>query len=824
MEKKKEDKTRATRRVSSDEINKKVNKTKKKGKRTKASSETQVIGKVNATKTTKKNTKGKKKKFKERHPRIATIIRIFIIMIILLIIIIAGIFAGAIWGGYNFLDLLGDEYKIDLADLVIKENSIVYDAEGNQIAVLSAGEKRKVVKLKEMSEYLPKAYIAIEDERFYEHIGVDIKRTAAATLTYIVNGGSSSFGGSTITQQVVKNITQDKEDTATRKVKEMVKAIQVEHYLSKDEILELYLNLIFVGGNDVNGVALGAIYYFNKDVKDLSLAECAYMAAINNTPNSYNPFLKNEEDAEKKQQDRIKKGSDRTKVVLNQMKKLGYINNEEYNAAIKEVEAGLAFVNGDTNITVEMSYQTEAAIDQILDQMVEEMGISRDMAEIKLYSSGYSIYTTQITSVQNALEDEITKDVYSISSPSETQTSLATMTIIDPKTGNVVACGAGTKAENKKTHLGYFNYPTELKKQTGSSIKPIAVLAPGLESKTITAASVFYDGYTVFPGGYDPEEYYGGWKGNMTMRDAIKISANLPHVKAMSAIGIETCVNFCHSVGLAEVNTNDGLPTALGGLGTGVSTLQMAAAYAAIANDGVYIEPVFYKEVKDENGETILAPKTVEERSTRVLSEQNAYIVQSVLTAPVYESGGTATYCKIPGIQTAAKTGTTNDEFDRWLCGFTDYYAAACWFGYEKNEPVVFSGNPAGKIWAAVMKNIHTELPNTNFNKPDGVTSASICKDSGMKATDKCTNVYTEQFVTGTVPAACDKHEAVKICNETGKIANEYCEDVSEQYFVQKAEAESKYSKNWTTSYGDEYNKKPTEVCTHTPHDFTYED
>ena len=822
MEKKKEDKTKSTRRVSSDEINKKVNKTKK--RKSSVSSETQVVGKVNTTKTTKKNKKGKKKKFKERHPRIATIIRIFLILIILAIIIIAGVFAGAIWGGYNFLDLLGDDYKIDLSELVIKENSIVYDADGNQIAVLSAGEKRKVVSLSEMSEYLPKAYIAIEDERFYSHIGVDIKRTAAATINYVIKG-SSSFGGSTITQQVVKNITQDKEDTAARKVKEMVKAIQVEHYLSKDEILELYLNLIFVGGNDVNGVALGAIYYFNKDVKDLSLAECAYMAAINNTPNSYSPFLKNEENAEEKQKARIEKGTKRAKVVVEQMKKLGYINDKEYKEAIQEIDNGLAFSNGDTNVTAEISYQTEAAIDQILNQMVEEMGISRDMAEIKLYSGGYSIYTTQRTSVQNALEEEITKDVYQVESPSKTQTSLTTMTVIDPKTGEVVACGAGSKVEDKKTHLGYFNYPTELKKQTGSSIKPIAVLAPGLESKTITAASVFYDGYTVFPGGYDPEEYYGGWKGNMTMRDAIKISANLPHVKAMSAIGIETCVNFCHSVGLAEVNTNDGLPTALGGLGTGVSTLQMAAAYAAIANDGVYIEPVFYKEVKDENGEVILKPKTVEERSTRVLSEQNAYIVQNTLTAPVYEAGGTATYCKIPGIQTAAKTGTTNDEYDRWLCGFTDYYAAACWFGYEKNEEVVYSGNPAGKIWAAVMKNIHTELPNTEFNKPDGIVSATICKDSGMKATDKCTNVYTEQFVTGTVPADCNRHNSIKICNETGKVANEYCEDVSDQYFVLKSEAEEKGSGKWTTTYGNGAFTAPvTEVCTHTPRDFTYED
>lgn len=821
----KEDKTKKTRRLSTEEINKK---TKKKGTKRKKNSETQVVGKVKETKN-----KGKKKKFKERHPRIATIIKIFLILIALLLIIIAGIFAGAIWGGYNFLDLLGDEYKIDIADLVIKENSIVYDSDGNQVAVLSAGEKRKVVSISEMSKYLPKAYIAIEDERFYSHIGVDIKRTAAATVTYIFNGGKSSFGGSTITQQVVKNITQDKEDTATRKVKEMVKAIQVEHFLSKDEILELYLNLIFVGGSNVNGVALGSIYYFDKDVKDLSLAECAYMAAINNLPNSYNPFLKDEENAEEKQKQRIEKGESRAKTVLSQMKKLGYITDKEYKEAVAEVNSGLKFVNGDTNITVEMSYETTAAIEQILDQMVEEMGISRDMAEIKLYSGGYSIYTTQKIGIQNALEEEITKEYYSKAiSPSKTQNALATMTIIEPSTGKVIACGAGTTQENKKTHLGYFNYPTDLKKQTGSAMKPIAVVSPGIENKKITGATVFYDGYTIFPGGWDPKEYYGAWKGNMTIRDAIKISANLPHAKAMSTIGIETCVDFCHKVGLTEVSIDDGLPLSLGGIGTGVSVTQMAAAYAMIANNGVYVEPTFYIDVKDEDGNVILKTKSTAERSTRVMSEQSAYIVKKILTAPVYEAGGTASYCKISGIQTAAKTGTTNNDYDRWLCGFTDYYAAACWFGYEKSETVLdkvyFGGsNPAGKIWSNVMKSIHTGLPAKNFDVPTGIKSANVCKDSGLLATEKCTNTYVEEFVEGTVPTvACDKHDTIKICNDTGKIANEYCENTSEKpYFkMSDAEANGANSKRWTTNYENTFVLPPTEICDHTPKDYEYED
>ena len=249
------------------------------------------IKKKNNTKSKKVASKdgGKKIKFKDKHPRAATGIKIAIIVCILLVIIGAGILVGAFYG------VFGDELKISEEDLVIKyENSTVYDKDGNVIATLSGGTKRKIVSLSDMSEYLPKAFVAIEDERFYEHSGVDVLRTGKAVVTYVFNGGSSSFGGSTITQQLIKNITNEKDNSsiagAIRKVKEMSKALQVEQYLSKDQILELYLNIIFVGGDDINGVALGAVYYFDKDVKDLTIAESAFLAGINHMPNNYKPF------------------------------------------------------------------------------------------------------------------------------------------------------------------------------------------------------------------------------------------------------------------------------------------------------------------------------------------------------------------------------------------------------------------------------------------------------------------------------------------------------------------------------------------------------
>ena len=785
----------------------------KKAKKQVNKEETKVIGtdKVKNSKNAKntknsKKDKNGKKKFKYRHPRIATCIKIFLIVLMLLIIIGGGILAGTFFG------LFGDELKITEDELVIKaENSVVYDKDGNEIASLSSGEKRKVVSLSEMADYLPKAYVAIEDERFYEHSGVDIMRTGYATVTYIIHGGNSSFGGSTITQQLIKNITQEKDNKALagviRKVKEMAKAIQVEHILSKSQILELYLNTIYIGGNDINGVALGAIYYFDKDVKDLSLAECAFMAGINNAPGSYKPFAEFENDEEKEKMDT--KIKNRTKTVLAKMKELGYITDEnEYNQAVAEVDNGLSFKQGEgAKTTVDVSYHTEAAIAQIKEQLMEEKGMSEDLAEVYLYSGGLKIYTTQDSNIQNKVEEVVTSSAYKKQSPSKTQNAMATMTVVDHTTGQVVACGAGTQDELKKTKLGYFNWPKSLKKQTGSSMKPISVIAPGLESGTITASTTFYDGPTEFGGGYSPKEWYTGYKGLMTMRQAIEISANIPHVKALSLIGVDKAIEFCEKVGITGLG-DEGLSLALGGLDEGASSLQMAMAYAAIANDGLYIEPTFYTKVEDNKGNVVLEAK---QETEQVMSKENAFIEKSILTAPVTGANGTATYCKISGMDVAAKTGTTNEDYDRWLCGFTPYYTAAVWYGYEYSEKVVFSGNPAGKIWDEVMTDIHKDLEGKKFEQPENIVVAAICRKTGKVATGDCSDTYPEMFVKGSVPSKCEGHTKLKICKATNLIANEYCPDTEERTYS-NLPPEEKNGK-WSTSYGSDYNI-PTGTCT----------
>ncbi len=761
--------------------------------------------------------KTKKKKPEKKKTKAGKVIKILIIILLLALIIGSGIIVGVFYG------MFGDELKISKEELVIPyENSMVYDKDGTLVATLSGGTKRKCISLSEMGEYLPKAYVAIEDERFYEHQGVDVKRTAAATLTYITHAGKSSFGGSSITQQLVKNITNDKEDSdlagVVRKVKEMSKAIQVEEYLSKSQILELYLNLIFIGGNDINGVELGAIYYFNKEPANLTIAECAFMAGINHSPNAYNPFKEEEDEAKKeKKQQNIKK---RTKTVLGKMKELGYINQEQYDEAVTEVENGLPFNNGDTAPTIQVSYAVEAALDQILEQLVEERKWSESMAETYLYSSGLKIYVTQDSAIQATVEETIKQDKYCTvgklkkkDGTTVQQNSIPTVVVMDHKTGNVVAASSATGekgARDTSTKIGYFNIPTKLRKSTGSCMKPISVIAPGLESGAITGATVYTDEQTTFvDGNYKPKNYYSGFKGLMNMRTAIEISANIPHVKALADIGLETSKTFCENVGLPKFEKEQ-LTLALGGLSDGVTVTNMAGAYGAIANDGNYIEPTFYKYVTDKEDNVVIEPK---QTVNKVMSDQNAYIEKNILTQPVVGTSGTATYCAIKGMDVAAKTGTTNDDYDRWLCGFTPYYTAICWYGYENNAEVVYSGNPAGKIWDEVMTKIHEGLENAKFTRPEGIKEVAICKATGLRAAGTCKDVYTELFTDANIPEACDGHRMVMICTQTNLLCAEGC-PFGEHRFVNQLPPKERDAQKWNTA-GYSNTTAPTEYCPH---------
>ena len=728
-------------------------------------------------------------------------IKKMIITVIIIVIVILAIILGI--SAYN--------WKQITTDMFTNENSVVVDSDGNVIAELVSERKKIKVENEEMPQDLKDAYVAIEDERYYKHHGVDIKRTGSAIINYVIHLGNSSFGGSTITQQLVKNLTGDNSGSISRKVKEWWKAYLLECYFSKEEILDMYLNIIYVGPN-IYGVGAGSQYYFSKDVKNLTLAECAFLAGINNSPNSYNPF--------DDETDNTEKISNRTITVLDKMLELEYITEEEYNTAVSEVKNGLSFQQG----TVEASdgiysYHTDALINEITQDIADKKNITEDFATNYLYLGGLTINSTQNSSIQDETETEFNKRQYNIASREGGDPAQAAMVIIDHKTGQVVSCVGGLG--EKDTARG-LNRATQSMRQTGSSIKPLAVLAPGIDKKKFTAATIYADVETTFEGDYSPVNY-DGYLGEITVRRAVESSQNIPFVEMMEEIGVKTSVSYLKDMGITSLTEKDeSLSLALGGLDKGITPLEMAAGYATIANDGVYIEPTFYTEITNQTGKTII--KATPE-SHRVFSEQVAYILKEILTQPVKGANGTATYCAISGMDVAAKTGTTNDDADRWLCGFTNYYAAACWFGYNEKETIIPStARTAGGIWTAVMREIHKDLEPSKFTVPDDIVTVTICKDSGMTASEKCTNTYQEIFVNGTVPEPCDIHgNSYKICNETGLLASEYCQNYSIKYY--KTPPASEANGDWKTSYGGAYTENiPTSVCPHTADSYTYED
>lgn len=634
-------------------------------------------------------------------------------------------------------------------DMFNNENSVVVDTNGDVIATLGVEQKKLKIEYEDIPDNLVHAYVAIEDERFYSHHGVDIKRTGAAILTYITHFGNSSFGGSTITQQLVKNLTGDSSDSVMRKIKEWWKAFLLESYFSKEEILEMYLNIIYVGPN-IYGVQAGSRYYFDKDAENLSLAECAYLAGINNSPNSYNPFVDD---------DNTELITNRTNTVLQKMLELGYIEEDEYNEAVSEVNNGLDFDKGKIETENPIySYHTDALITDIVSDLAEEKNISETFATNYLNMAGLTIHSTQNSDIQDDVETEFLKRQYMLDSADGESTSQAAMVILDHETGNVVACVGGL---GEKVTFRGLNRATQSLRQTGSSIKPLAVLAPGIDKKIFTASTIYDDEEKTFENDYAPGNN-AGYLGEITVRRALESSQNVPFVEMMEEVTPKRAISYLEDMGITSLTQEDeNLALALGGLQNGITPLEMAGAYATIANDGIYVEPVFYTSITDKDGKVVLQ---AEQESHRVFSAQVAYILKELLKQPVEGNHGTATYCSISGIDVAAKTGTTDENYDKWLCGFTPYYTAVTWFGFDENESIYYyNQNPAGIIWSNVMRRVHDGLTNASFREPSWITTDIICADTGMLAKTGCTNIYEEYFLWGTEPDECTKHSGRRV-------------------------------------------------------------
>ena len=746
-----------------------------------------------------KQKKKEEKKKNRKHPKLWLTFKIFIIIIFLLIIIGIAAFSAIFFS---------DEWSISKEQLLSDSGLTIVDQVGNVLTTLTGDEISKKVTLSEMGK-IPDAFIAIEDKRFYEHGGIDIIRTANAILNYgisIITGKDASFGGSTITQQLVKITMNDDARGGwagiERKIREWSRAIQVEDMLTKEEILERYLNRIYLGssgGLEVRGVESASNYYFSKTAAELDIAQAAFLAGINHSPNNYDPFNEAVDNTEE-----IKS---RTKTVLYQMYDQGKISEEEYNNAVQEVDNGLEFKKGSaSNGNSSLSYHAAAAINQVASEMSEQEDISYSEAREMLINSGYTLYTTVNSGIQEIAENAYISGKYNKTTTykGEKISAQSAIVIIEPTTGSVVA-SVGGLGEGLDT-LGINRINSE--RSAGSAFKPLVNIAPALENGTVVASTLFDDSPTDFARGYSPKDDSNNSDGIMTMRKALEGSKNIPEVKLLQLLGIDNAVEFLSKIGIEVDETYKNLPLALGT--QTVTPLEMAAGYAMIANGGVYITPTFYSKLTDQNGNVVLEPK---QEKTRVMSEGNAYILTSMLTGPIKGSTGTATRYRntLGSMGVAGKTSTSSDAKDRWFCGFTPYYATACWYGYDNNESSVYGPNQASQIWFDVNKIVHQDLEVKDFVKPDNIVTAKICLDSGKKATDKCKNTYTEIFVNGTVPGDCNGHTTLKICKETKKIATEFCTDTEERVYTEEIDTEK--AGNWTTHSLQNTTKPPTETC-----------
>lgn len=709
-----------------------------------------------------KKKKAKKKKIGWK------IFKICLFTFIALGIIGTGVVIGVITG------IIDKTESVDLEQLQsLKLTSFVYDSEGNEIASLYGDENRVNVTYEKIPKHLIDAVISIEDERFMEHGGVDIKRTAAAIFTYVVNGGESTFGGSTITQQLIKNTTGDKEKAWTRKIREWYRAMTLENKLEKEDILESYLNTIYLG-EGAHGVEVAAHTYFNKSVTEINTAEAATLAALIQLPEGYNPY--NGE----KQAEKLKA---RKKVVLDKMLELEKITKEEYDEAIAYE---IKYEKGKVATGTTYTYYVDAVIEAVVEDLMKDKNASRELALQMIYNNGYKIYTPQIASVQQSIDDAFSNGSWFYTDRSG-EFMQAGMVVIDNETGNVVGLSGG--AGEKSTDLS-FNRATQAMRQPGSCFKPIAAYGPAFE-KGISYPGMGYDDCkTDFGGGYSPDNYYGYFNGYVSARDAIKQSMNVPAVRALKSVGVDYGRKFAESLGISTFNANDNsLPMALGGLDIGATVLEMTAAYATFANGGTYKEPNLYTKVVDADGEVILERKVA---ATRVMKDSTAYMITDCLTTVV--ESGTATSTRFNrNMDIAGKTGNTNGDVDQWYIGYTPYYTAGVWNGYDKqkaiNRPYPYTSM---RVWTDVMKDIHGGLENRQFSKPSSIVNGSVCTVSGKAPTDACKaygSVKTEIFATGTVPTdTCSIHKTASICTVSGRIATDFCPSVEDRSFITRDE------------------------------------
>lgn len=822
----------------------------------------------------KKGISVKQKEISSKSKKLTTKLGILILEVIVVCILFSGVALACAGFGMvkGLIDTAPDISDIDLSPTGYATK--VYDVDGNETASLVMSNSNRIyASIDEMPSYLIYAFVDIEDQRFFEHNGIDIRGIFRAAFHGITTGKFDE-GASTITQQLIKNkifnTGMDEDtfmDSVKRKVQEQYLAMKLSEIYSKEEILESYLNMINLGRNTL-GVQAASKRYFNKDVWDLTISESAVIAAITKNPSGFDPISYPENNNER----RVR--------VLNKMLEFGHITQTEYDTALKDdVYSRIENVNIEFESESSIyTYYTDALINNLSKDLQEKLGYTETQAYYLIYSGGLSVFSCQDQKIQDIVDEAYLDEsnfpegtqysmswAWSVQHEDGTKTNYSerslesyfrngdeenqieasrlfklifdskeeideyiaifkrthllasdielgenlyytpqpqsSFVIMDQYTGEVKALVGGRGQKETSRSL---NRATDTTRQPGSTFKIVSTYAAALDTAGFTLASVQYDEENYHsPDGTPFKNVSRSYDGFMTMREAIRRSVNIVAVKTMvditPSLGFSYLKNFGFTT-LVENQANSdgtsftdiGYALALGGITKGVTNLEMTASYAAIANGGVYTEPILYTKVLDHNGAVLLdnQPET-----RRVIKETTAFLLTSAMRDVV--TGGTGTATAISGMMSAGKTGSTSDYNDVWFVGFTPYYTAGIWSGYDENKPQ--SGSYASyhrAFWSKIMTKVHEGLENKDFVVPEGIERATVCAKSGKLPVDGVCNqdprgsmLRTEYFAKGTIPNEyCENHIKITVCNESGQIAGEFCpqENISERVFISK--------------------------------------
>lgn len=755
----------------------------------------------NKSDNNKKDIKKSKNKKKEDSKYLKVLKKIF------LSIFIIGIICVTVGVGYIFA-IIKSAPELDVNSITnLNQQSILLDSSGNLIDEIPTEEIRTKIDISEMPDNLKNAYIAIEDERFRDHPGIDARRILGAafyTIKAKLTGNGGVQGGSTLTQQVIKNTVLTNDVTIERKIKEIYLALKLEKVLTKDQILAQYLNTIPLSGK-IYGVEEAAKYFFDKSAKDLSLIECAYLAGITQSPTLLSAYYPdNVEDPVAY--------LDRTKTVLMKMRDLGFITLEEYDVAYKQVDNN-EFVFSQTVVDYRLKDEwfVLPTIEQVKQDLKTQYKYTDDEISKLMLNGGLTIHTTMDRSLQDSTQEILNNraniennDNYGEDEYDENGVPLlqASAVIMDYRNGHVKALIGGRG--DQPAHS--LNRASDALRPIASNTKPLTVYGPAIDTKIMTAATPIDD--SPLPqsissqyGGYNPSNHDDKLEGFVTPRDSITWSKNIASVITEHTIGLKTGVSYGEKLGIKynEKSASSIASVALGEHNNdpndldGGNPLILASAFGSFGNNGNRSEPIFYTKVVDSTGKVLLQGKS---EQVPVFSPQTAYIMYDILKGPVkYFDGSPAKFGDMP---VSGKTGTSNEVTDWWFSGLTPYYSGSIWIGYDKKYAMNGFSSAAASLWGQIMAPAHEGLEVIELQQPGGIVTSYACKDSGKRPTDLCSRdqrgsrVVSEMFIDGTQPSAvCDVHVSAKVNKNNNKLATDNTPKglIEDRVFIRKPNA-----------------------------------